>query len=125
MATTTVEEQLCHSVPGRHADLPETTCGTVRLDLHTGEHTQHWYLTIADQRVEVTRSVAEADLVIGAERAVLDQIAAGELHLSAAFLRNALTARGDLRLMMLLRRLFPGPAGARHPRDAAREGLRR
>ncbi|NJP34341.1 SCP2 sterol-binding domain-containing protein [Micromonospora thermarum] len=108
-----------------HPDLPETTAGTVRLDARADGRTEHWYLTIADQRVAVTRSTAEADLVVRADRAVLDRIAAGTLHPAAALGRNDLTVRGDIRLFMMLRRLFPGPPGARHPRDVAAATRRR
>ncbi|MCN0178085.1 SCP2 sterol-binding domain-containing protein [Salinispora arenicola] len=105
---------------GRHPELPETTAGTVRLDVREDGRTEHWHLTIADQRVRVHRCADEADLVLRADRAVFDRIAAGALHPAAALGRNDLTVHGDIRLFTMLRRLFPGPPGARHPRDAAR-----
>ncbi|MER7457858.1 SCP2 sterol-binding domain-containing protein [Micromonospora sp. NPDC126480] len=105
---------------GRHPDLPETTAGTVRLDARSDGRTEHWYLTIADQRIRVRRCSDEADLVLRADRAVFDRIATGELHPAAALGRNDLTVQGDIRLFMILRRLFPGPPGARHPREVAR-----
>ncbi|MDM4718269.1 SCP2 sterol-binding domain-containing protein [Micromonospora sp. WMMA1363] len=107
----------------RHPELPETTAGTVRLDSRGGGRTEHWYLTIADQRVTVTRRADDADLVVRADRAVFDQIAAGVLHPAAALGRNELTVRGDIRLFMTLRRLFPGPPGAHHPREVAARTL--
>ncbi|MDG4758990.1 SCP2 sterol-binding domain-containing protein [Micromonospora sp. WMMD710] len=115
---------------GRRPDLPETTTGTMRLDIRGNGCTDHWYLTIADQHVRVTRSADDADLVVRADRAVFDQLANGELPPGTAMLRNDLTVQGDIRLLMLLRRIFPGPRGARHPRElgraalAAREGRR-
>lgn len=56
-----------------------------------------------------------------AEPAVFDLLAAGRMHPATALMRNDLTVRGGFRLFMLLRRLFPGPPDARHPREAARE----
>jgi hypothetical protein len=112
-------EHLERGVAGRHPELPENTAGTLRLDLNDGGHTEHWYLTIDHQIVQVARSADEAELIVRADREVFDRLAAGRLHLVAALLSNDLTAQGNLRLLLTLRRLFPGPPGARHPRDAA------
>ncbi|CCH17241.1 SCP2 sterol-binding domain-containing protein [Micromonospora lupini] len=108
---------------GRRPDLPATTAGTLRLDMRGEGCTDHWYLTVADQHVRVTRSADDADLLVRADRAVFDQLATGQLHLAEALLRNELTVRGDMALLMLLRRIFPGPAGARHPRALGRAAL--
>ncbi|WP_433318002.1 SCP2 sterol-binding domain-containing protein [Micromonospora chersina] len=117
-------EYLDREVAGRHPDLPETTAGTMRLDLRDGARTEHWYLTIDHQEVRVARLADEADLVVRADREVFDRIAAGRLHPAAALLRNDLTAQGNLRLLLSLRRIFPGPPDARHPREVARAGSR-
>ncbi|GGR92881.1 hypothetical protein GCM10010169_41540 [Micromonospora fulviviridis] len=112
-------EYLDRKVAGRHPDLPETTAGTLRLDLQDGARTEHWYLTIDDQEVRVARLADEAQLVVRADREVFDRMVAGRLHPAAALLRNDLTAQGDLRLLLSLRRIFPGPPDARHPREVA------
>ncbi|MET8910672.1 SCP2 sterol-binding domain-containing protein [Micromonospora sp. NPDC004551] len=112
-------EHLARQVAGPHPDLPETTTGTMRLDLREGARTEHWYLTICHQEVRVDRLAEDADLVVRADREVFDRIAAGRLNPAAALLRNDLTAQGNLRLLLTLRRLFPGPSGARHPREVA------
>lgn len=114
---TSAGRYLERSVAGRHPDLPETTSGTVRLDISEDGQTEHWYLTLDRQNVEVTRSVENADLVVRADRAVFDRLAAGESHIGSALLRNEVTVQGNLKLLMSLRRIFPGPASARHPRD--------
>ncbi|MFD2766205.1 SCP2 sterol-binding domain-containing protein [Micromonospora eburnea] len=111
-------QRLIEQVGGRHPELPETTAGTVRLDLHDGGSTEHWYLTIDDQNVQVTRSTDDADMVVHASRAVFDRLAAGSPRLVAALLRNDINVQGDVRLLLTLRRLFPGPSGARRPRQA-------
>ncbi|MET8119539.1 SCP2 sterol-binding domain-containing protein [Micromonospora sp. NPDC005189] len=120
---TTVAQYLQQLDPGRRPDLPETTAGTLRLDVRGDGCTDHWYLTIADQHVRVTRSDDDAELMVRADRRVYDQMASGEMHVASALLRNELTVQGDLRLLMLLRRIFPGPTGARHPRELARAAL--
>ncbi|MFC0003759.1 SCP2 sterol-binding domain-containing protein [Micromonospora siamensis] len=115
-------EHLASRVPGRHPDLPETTSGTLRLDIREDGHTDHWHLTIDHQTVRVSRSYEEADLIVGGERPVFDRLAAGGTHIGSALLRNDVTARGNLRLLMSLRRLFPGPPDAHHPRSYCLDG---
>lgn len=58
--------------------------------------------------------------MVRADREVFDRLAAGCIHVASALLRNELAAQGNLRLLMSLRRIFPGPPEARHPRDVAR-----
>ncbi|MCG5473206.1 SCP2 sterol-binding domain-containing protein [Micromonospora sp. LAH09] len=122
---TTAEQYLRQVDAGRRPDLPETTAGTLRLDVRGDGCTDHWYLTISDQRIHVTRAADDADLVVRADRSVVDQMVNGELHPGAALLRNELTVQGNIQLLMLLRRVFPGPAGARHPRELGRAALAR
>ncbi|WP_405093395.1 SCP2 sterol-binding domain-containing protein [Micromonospora sp. NBC_01392] len=117
--STSAAEHLAREAAGRHPELPETTSGTVRLDLREGGRTEHWYLSIDRQDVRVARSAEEAELIVHADREVFDRIAAGRLHIAAALLSNAITVQGNLRLLMTLRRIFPGPPDARHPRDVA------
>ncbi|MGK5739486.1 SCP2 sterol-binding domain-containing protein [Micromonospora sp. URMC 103] len=117
---TTAADYLAALTPGRRPDLPEATAGTLRLDAREDGRTDHWYLTVADQQVEVSRSSEDADLVVRAPRAVFDRLANGGVHVSEALLRNDLTVQGNIRLLMLLRRIFPGPADARHPRALGR-----
>lgn len=110
-------QYLAERVAGQHPDLPENTAGSLRLDLRDGGRTEHWYLLIDRQEVQVLRSFHEAELVVRADREVFDRIADGRLHPAAALLRNDLTVQGNLRLLLTLRRLFPGPPTARHPRS--------
>ena len=124
--SVSVVEHLTRGTAGRHPELPETTSGTIRLDLRDGGRTEHWYLTIDRQDVRVDRLAEEADLVVGADREVFDQLAAGRLHPFAAMLRNDLVARGEFKLLMTLRRIFPGPPDARDPgaADGGRTAVR-
>ncbi|RAO27223.1 hypothetical protein PSN13_06139 [Micromonospora saelicesensis] len=119
----TAEQYLRHLDTGRRPDLPETTAGTLRLDVRDDGSTDHWYLTVADQQVQVTRSADDAELVVRADRPVFDRMASGELHPGAGLLRNELTVQGNMQLLMLLRRIFSGPDGARHPHELGRAAL--
>ncbi|MGN9918125.1 SCP2 sterol-binding domain-containing protein [Micromonospora palomenae] len=109
----------------RRPQLPETLTGTIRLDLHDGGRTEHWYLTLHDQSLDVKRSPDDADLVVRADREVFDRLVNGRTEVVQSLLRNDLTVQGDMRLLLALRRIFPGPVDARHPRDVARESLGR
>ncbi|MBM0203573.1 SCP2 sterol-binding domain-containing protein [Micromonospora sp. STR1s_5] len=119
----TAEQYLRQLDTGRRPDLPETTAGTLRLDVRDDAGTDHWYLTIADQQVRVARSADDADLVVRADRWVFDLMVNGQLHPGAALLRNELTLQGNMQLLMLLRRIFAGPSGARHPRDLGQTAM--
>ncbi|MGW0213494.1 SCP2 sterol-binding domain-containing protein [Micromonospora chokoriensis] len=119
----TVEQYLQRLDDGRRPDLPDSTVGTLRLDVRSDGCTDHWYLRVCDQHVQVTRSADDADLVVRADRWVFDSMVSGELHPGAAMLRNELTMQGDMRLLLVLRRIFAGPAGARHPRELGRAAL--
>ncbi|MFC8616181.1 SCP2 sterol-binding domain-containing protein [Micromonospora purpureochromogenes] len=124
MATSGAEflEQLTSR---RRPQLPETLSGTIRLDLHDGGRTEHWYLTVHDQSVDVTRSPDDADLVVRADRTVFDRLVDGRTEVVQSLMRNELAVQGEMRLLLALRRIFPGPVDARHPRDVARESLGR
>ncbi|MDG4780274.1 SCP2 sterol-binding domain-containing protein [Micromonospora sp. WMMD961] len=119
----TAEEYLQQLDAGRRPDLPETTAGTLRLDVRGDGCTDHWFLTVSDQHVQVSRSADDADLVVRMDRWVFDRMVKGELHPGAAMLRNELTMQGDMRLLLVLRRIFAGPADARHPRELGRAAL--
>ncbi|MEH0930277.1 SCP2 sterol-binding domain-containing protein [Micromonospora sp. CPCC 205558] len=119
----TAEQYLQQLDAGRRPDLPESTAGTLRLDVRDEGSTDHWYLTISDQQVRVARSTEDADLVVGADRWVFDRMVNGELHPGAAMLRNELTVQGNMRLLMLLRRVFAGPSDARHPRELGQSAM--
>ncbi|MDO3700084.1 SCP2 sterol-binding domain-containing protein [Micromonospora sp. C28SCA-DRY-2] len=115
--TASAVEHLRRLGPSRRVELPDAVAGTVRLDMREEGRTEHWYLTIGDQRVQVSRSTDDAELVVRADREIFDQLARGEIHPAEALMRNEVTVQGDIRLFMLLRRIFPGPPDARHPRE--------
>ncbi|TDB71448.1 SCP2 sterol-binding domain-containing protein [Micromonospora sp. KC723] len=110
---------------GIRQELPESVSGTVRLDLREGGHTEHWYLVLHNQRVDVRRSPQDADLVLCGDREAFDQLASGRRRLVESLMRNELSVIGDLQLALSLRRILPGPPGARHPREFARQEVER
>ena len=83
--------------------------GTIRFDLTDGKRVDRWLVSLEDGEVTVSRANREADCVIRADKALFDEIVVGKANGTAAVLRGAMTIEGEMELMMLLRRVFPGP----------------
>jgi predicted lipid carrier protein YhbT len=96
-----------------HHPLLAKAKGTLRVDLDGAERTDPWFVAIDHGQVSVSRTDAPADCVIRADRAVFDQLVAGEANATAALLRGTLRVEGALDLMLVFQRLFPSPPGAR------------
>ncbi|GHJ42667.1 hypothetical protein Cs7R123_00090 [Catellatospora sp. TT07R-123] len=88
--------------------LLETTTGTIRFDLTGTGRTEHWYTSIDRGRVDVTRGTHHADCVVRVERAIFDGIVTGHVNTMAASLRGQVEVEGELQLVVMLQRLFPG-----------------
>jgi putative sterol carrier protein len=101
--------------PGRRGHEPwlEKARGTLRFDLVDGEQTDHWLVTIDKGDVSVSRKNIAADCVVRMDKALFDDIVIGEKNAMAALLRGAVGIEGDVELLMLFQRLFPGPPTAR------------
>ena len=94
----------------RHEPVLAKATGTVRVDLTDGgRRTGGWLVAIEKGDVEVSRRRGAADCVIRAEKGVFDGIVSGRVNAIAAVLRGAVEAEGDVRLLVLFQRLFPGP----------------
>ena len=94
-----------------HEPLLQKATGTVRFDLVDGKRTDRWLVTVRKGDVAVSRRNVRADCVMRADKAFFDRVATGELSAVAAVLRGELAVEGDWRLLVLVRRLFPGPPG--------------
>ena len=83
-----------------------------------------WFVSVSDGKIAVSRANADADCVVRTSRELFDGIASGEVNAMAALLRDELTAEGDLELLMLVQRLFPGPprSGSAGRIEVARDG---
>ncbi len=93
--------------------LLQNVSGTLRFDLVDGQRVEHWYLTIKNGDVAVSRSDAAADAVVRTVKVLFEGMAAGRVNAMAAALRGALVPRGNLALVVSFQRLFPGPATSR------------
>jgi hypothetical protein len=106
----------------RHEPRLENVTGSTRVELVQGTCTEHWYLEITNGDISVSRENMEADAAFRAERALFDRAATGEENLFAALLRGAVTAEGDLGLIVVLERLLPGPPSSAARRLVSRGG---
>ncbi|GAA1640457.1 SCP2 sterol-binding domain-containing protein [Catellatospora bangladeshensis] len=108
---------------GRYPLLRATT-GTIRFDLTgNGGRGEHWRVTINRGHVDVSRGEQPADCVVKVDKKLFDGIVTGQVNTMAAMLRGQVDVDGDLHLITMLQRLFPGgrppmpePAARRHPR---------
>ena len=106
----------------RHDPLLKSASGSVQFDLVDGERLEHWCVTIDRGDVAVSHKNAKADAVVRLDKATFDGMASGRVNVMAATLRGELIPEGDLGLVALFQRLFPGPPASP---DVARAGYAR
>ena len=73
----------------------------------------------------VSRQKLRADCVVSADKSLFDDIASGKTNAMAALLRGAMSIEGDIQLMVLFQRLFPGPPRSRKRRPTAAPARRK
>jgi putative sterol carrier protein len=96
-----------------HEPLLKSTSGTLRFDLRDGDRVEHWHVDVRKGDVAVSRRNAKADAVVRLDKVLFDRIASGSMNSMAATLRGVIAPEGDLKLVMLFSRLFPGPPRSR------------
>src|SRR4051794_21596469 len=108
----------------RHEPLLGNASGTMRFEIANGKKTETWFVMIDKGDLTVSRSGGAADSTLVAGKAVFDRLACGEASAVAEVLRGTLTIEGDWRLLVLFRRILPGPSTAKRrtskPRTPAR-----
>ncbi len=102
-----------------HEPLLEKATGTLRFDLTDGKRTDRWLVSVKKGDVAVSHRNVRADCVVRADRALFDSVADGEVNAMAALLRGAMGVEGDVELLVLFQKLFPGPPRSRSPRHTA------
>jgi putative sterol carrier protein len=95
--------------------LLQKTSGTLRFDLHEGAQTTHWLLRIERGNLHVSQEDREADTVVGTAPRLFGELVTGSENAIAALIRGDMTVSGDLRLVLQVERIFPGPPDARGP----------
>jgi putative sterol carrier protein len=100
--------------------LLKSRSGTLRFDITNGRQVEHWHLVLTEGNVAVSRRNAAADAVVRVDRDLFDGMVTGRVNAIAATLRGVLVPEGDLGLVILFQRLFPGPPrSSRRPRARA------
>lgn len=105
--------------------LLKSSQGTVRFDLAGGERLEHWYVTMRNGGVTVSRSKARADAVVRLDKDTFEGMATGSVNAMAAVLRGDLVPEGDLGLVLLFQRLFPSPSRGAANRPQSQRGSER
>jgi putative sterol carrier protein len=113
-ATTQFFEHL--GTRGHVAEL-EKVRGTLRFEVEDAEPIERWLVTVDHGAITVAPDAgAETPTcVVRGTRVVLEGVARGELNAMAAVLRGELVIEGDLQILMIVQRVFPGPPGTMHP----------
>jgi putative sterol carrier protein len=102
-----------------HEPLLASATGTLRFDLVRGRRVEHWFVAIDKGDVRVSQKESRATAVVRLDRALFDRMVTGRMNAMAATLRGVLDPEGDLGLVLLFQRLFPGPPAPRAKRPAA------
>ena len=108
-----------------HDPLLERVTATFRFDLAHGRKTDRWLVTVTKGDLAVSQKNRKADCVLRADRQLFGRLASGEQNAMAAVLRGEVLLDGDPRLLVLVQRLFPGPAASRKSRRASGRARRR
>jgi hypothetical protein len=102
--------QFFHRLRSRvYEPLVREVVAVVRFDLLHDGQTERWYLIINNGEITVSTADVEADCIIAADRTLFNGIVSGRVNPMAALLRGELTALGEPDLLVLCRRIFPGP----------------
>jgi putative sterol carrier protein len=98
----------------------EGTKGTARLDIRRGgDRVDHWLVSVNQGDITFSPTGGDADCVIDLDEQTFQRLAEGRAHAFAAFVSNEIGVSGRFDLILVLRHIFPGPAGSHHPRQFA------
>ncbi|SCG75086.1 SCP2 sterol-binding domain-containing protein [Micromonospora humi] len=120
-------ERFFASLPARAPALLRSPIGgTLQIDLTDGNHTEHWYVTLAPGSARVSRQEEHpADAVLTIGTPLFEGLVTGREAALSVVLRNEATFGGHVVLFLALRRFLPDPPDVRDPRETAREHVRR
>jgi putative sterol carrier protein len=87
----------------------QRTTGSLRVDLERDGQVEHWRVEVRRGAVAVSRSDADADLVVRATGSLFDDLTTGNANAMASALRGELGVSGDPGILVRFQRLFPPP----------------
>jgi putative sterol carrier protein len=85
---------------------PAKTAGMTNSYVFEIEGAGTWKVDVQDGAVSVTEGGGEADTTLSASEETFEQIAAGDLNATTAYMTGKLKVRGDMGAAMKLQRLF-------------------
>jgi putative sterol carrier protein len=85
----------------------------VAIEATEGRSRRRWLLEIVKGDVTVSRKAGGADVTLRAPEDVLRAIVTGRTSPTAAVLRGTVEVEGNPRLLVLFRRMLPGPPRGR------------
>jgi hypothetical protein len=89
--------------------------GRLRFDVHVGDRVEQRAIIVQSGQITVAHDVEDPDCVVDVDKELFDRMAAGQSNAMSALLRGDMMVSGDVRLLVLLERLLPGPTGAHGP----------
>ena len=98
----------------KHQPLLSHMKGKVLFDL-SGNGVDQWLVAVDHGAVTVSDQKADADCTIGAERPLFERLIHGEENAMAAVLRGDMRCTGDVQMLLMIQRIFPGPPSRRMP----------
>ena len=101
-----------------HEPLLGRITGTIRFDLDHDTTVERWFVAIDKGDVKVSHKNAKADTIVRVDRELFDGMAGGRINAMAAVLRGVISVQGDLEIVTVFQRLFPGPPPSRARRPA-------
>jgi hypothetical protein len=87
--------------------------GVVRLEVGKGARARVWHVEMKKGDIVVAPGKGAADTTIRADEQTIEDIVSGRINPVTALLRGQIELDGDSRLLVLFRRLLPGPARKR------------
>lgn len=103
----------------------QRTTGTLRVDIDRDGRIDHWRVEMRHGAVVVSRSEADADMILHASGRLFDDLASGRANALASMLRGELGMSGDTAGLVRFQRLFPPPTGRKMQASARTVGKRR
>jgi putative sterol carrier protein len=107
-----------------HEPLLEMARGSMRFEIVNGKKVDRWLVVVDKGDLTVSHRGGTADTTLRGDRAAFDALARGELSPVSAVLRGVLTVEGSWRLLVVFRRILPGPRPGKR-RATVRERSRR
>ena len=85
--------------------------GKVRFDLSSGNGggEDQWLVAVDHGAVTVSDQMGDADCTIDTERPLFERVIHGEENAMAAVLRGDIRCTGDVQMLLMIQRIFPGP----------------